>query len=75
MNIRLLEEMAAASLQPNIHHLIGQYKSAVYSKRLQDIFRQIPEFEVPEDYYSKVKQKWNKEFKDVTLKDVIWPLG
>ena len=71
MNIRLLEEMAAASLQPNIHHLIGQYKSAVYSKRLQDVFRQIPEFEVPEDYYSKVKQKWNKEFEDVTLKDVI----
>ena len=32
MNVCLLEQMAAASLQPNIHHLIGQYKSAVYSK-------------------------------------------
>ena len=71
MNIRLLEQMAAASLQPNIHHLIGQYKNAVYSKRLQDVFQQIPEIEVPEDYYSKVKQKWNKEFDEVTLKDVI----
>ena len=71
MNIRLLEQMAAASLQSNIHQLISQYKSAVYSKRLQDVFRQMPKLEVPEDYYSKVKQKWNKEFEEVTLKDVI----
>ena len=71
MNIRLLEQMAAASLQPNIHQLISQYKNAVYSKRLQDVFQQIPEFEVPEDYYSKVRQKWNKEFQEVTLKDVV----
>ena len=71
MNIRLLEQMAAASLQNNIHQLIGQYKNTVYSKRLQDVFQQITETEVPEDYCSKIKQKWDKEFEEVTLRDVI----
>ena len=71
MNIRLLERMAAASLQKNVYQLIGQYKNTVYSKRLQDVFQQITETEVPEDYCSKIKQKWDKEFKEVTLRDVI----
>ena len=71
MNIRLLEQMAAASLQSNILQLIGQYKNTVYSKRLQDVFQQITETEVPDDYCSKIKQKWDKEFEEVTLKDVI----
>ena len=70
MNIRLLEHMAAASLQTNVRQLIDQYKNAVFSKRLQDVFQQIPEIEITEDYYSEVKQKWNKRFEEVTLKDV-----
>ena len=70
MNIRLLEHMAVASLQTNVRQLIDQYKNAVFSKRLQDVFQQIPEIEITEDYYSEVKQKWNKKFEEVTLKDV-----
>jgi len=70
MNIRLLEQMAAASLQPNANKLIEQYTSAVFSKRLKDVIKQIPEIKVTEDYYTKAKEKWKKEFGEVTLKDV-----
>ena len=73
MNIRLLEKMAAASLQSNACQLISQYKNAVFSKKLKDIFKNIPEVssQVTDEYYSKVKQRWKKEFDDVTVKDVI----
>ena len=73
MNIRLLEKMAAASLQSNAHQLINQYKNAIFSKKLKDIFKHIPEVsnQIPDEYYSKIKQRWKKEFDDVTVKDVI----
>ena len=73
MNIRLLEKMAAASLQSNACQLIEQYKDVVSSKKLKDIFEHIPEVSslVTDNYYSKIKQRWNKEFDDLTVKDVI----
>ena len=73
MNIRLLEKMAAASLQSNARKLIDQYKNAIFSKKLKDIFKHIPEVssQVTKDYYSRVKQKWEKEYDDVTIKDII----
>ena len=78
MNIRLLERIAAASIHCNApaihfiaHQLINQYKNAIFSKRLVDVYRQIPEIKVTDNYCSQVKQKWDKEFAEVTLKDII----
>ena len=78
MNIRLLERMAAASINcnapaihPIAHQLINKYKNAIFSKRLVDVCRQIPNIEVPENYCFEVKQKWDKEYAEVTLKDII----
>ena len=71
MNIHLLEGMAVASLQSNARQLVKQYKEVVSGKKLKDIFEQLPEIEVSEDYYSKAKEKWHKDFDDVTVKDVI----
>ena len=71
MNVRLLQQMAAASLQQNVYKLVDHYKNAVSSKKLVDVFQQITETEVPQEYYSKIEQRWEKNFKEVTLKDVM----
>ena len=71
MNVHLLEKMAVASRQSNAYSLVKQYKEAVSAIKLKDIFDQMTEVEVPEDYYSKAKEKWHKDFDDVTVKDVI----
>lgn len=73
MNIRLLEKMAATSLQSNACQLIEKYKNAISSKKLKDILKHIPEVwsQVTDNYYSRIKQRWNKEFDEVTVKDVI----
>jgi len=73
MNIRLLEKMAAASLQSNARQLVNQYKEAVSSKKLKDIFQHIPEVlsQITDNFYSKIKQRWKKNFDDVTVKDII----
>ena len=71
MNVHLLETIAVASLQPDAYQLVQKYKKAVSAKRLKDVFNQIPDIQITEDYYSKVKEKWNKDFDDVTIKDVI----
>ena len=71
MNVDLLEKMAVASCQPTAHQLVNNYKKAVSAKRIKDVFDQMPEMKIPQNYYSKVKEKWHKEFNDVTVKDVI----
>ena len=62
INIHLLEKMAAAS---NTWQLIEQYKNAVFSKKLKDIFKHFPNSQVADKYFSR------KEFDDVIIKDVI----
>jgi len=71
MNIRLLKQIALASLQVNARKLIEQYINAVFSKKLKDVIEHISEIQVTEGYYTKAKEKWKKEFEDVTLKDVF----
>ena len=71
MNVELLERTAVASLQPNAYQLVQKYKEAVSAKKLKDVFSQLSDIQTTEDYYSKVKEKWDKEFDDVTIKDVI----
>ena len=71
MNVHLLEKMEVASLQYGADSLVKQYKEAVSAIKLRDIFDEIPEIEVPEYYYSKAKEKWHKDFDNVTVKDVI----
>ena len=71
MNIRLLEQIAAASLQNNTRQLIQQYKEAIFLKKLKDVFQQFSEIQVKKDYFAKVKKRWKKKFDDVTIKDVF----
>ena len=71
MNVHLLEKIAVASLQPNAYQLVQKYKEAISAKKLKDVFNQMPDIQITADYYSKVREKWHKEFDDVTIKDVI----
>ena len=78
MNIRLLERIAAAlfclnvpSIYHNAHHLIEQYKNAVFSKPLVHVIQQIPKVENTKNYYFQVKQIWKENFWKVTLKDIV----
>ena len=71
MNIRLLEKMAAASHQLNAIQLIKKYKKTILSLKLKDVLNQIQEVKISDDYYSKVKEKWNKELDKLTVNDII----
>jgi len=69
INIRMLEKMAASSRQKEAKNLIANYKEKIFSKKVSDVIREFPGLKIPDDYYTKVKNKWKKDFKDITVKD------
>ena len=69
MNIRMLERMAADSSAAQ--QMINQYKNEVYSRKVKDIVSEIPNLEIPADKYTEVKGKWNKDFDNLTVKDIV----
>ena len=69
MNIRILEKMAGNSTAAK--QLIKKYKNEVFSKKLKDVISEIPDLNVPKDKYTKVEDKWNKNFNDLTIGDVV----
>ena len=71
MNIRVFERMAAASKQSEAKTLVTNYKEIIFSKKINDILEELPDLEITDDYYTKVKDKWNKDLKDITISDVV----
>ena len=71
INIRMLEKMVNVSRIPEASQLVSQYKETVFSRKLSVLFKQIPKFLIPSDYYTKVLQKWNKSLYEVTVKDLV----
>ena len=69
MNIRILEKMAG-NYKP-AKRLIEKYKSKVYSRKIKDVLAEISSLEMPENGYTEIKEKWNKNFNDLTVKDVV----
>ena len=69
MNIRILEKMAGNSTAAK--KLIEKYKNKVFSKKVKDVISEIPDLKVPTDKYTKVEEKWNKDFDDLTIRDVV----
>ena len=51
--------------------MIEKYKNKVFSKKVQDVISEIPDLKVPTDKYTKVEEKWNKDFDDLTIRDVV----
>ena len=70
MNIRMLEKMVGDDCLA-AKQFICQYKSEVYSRKLKDVLSVIPDLKIPTDKYTKVKIKYDKDFNDVTIKDIV----
>ena len=69
MNIRILEKMVGVS--KNAEKLIDQYKNEVFSRKVKDLMLEISNLEVPKDKFTKIKDKWGKDFDHLTIKDVV----
>ena len=71
MNIKMLTKMANASHLDAATKLIQQYKDEVYSRKLINFLEHIPNFNVSSTYYTKAKEKWNKNLNDITVNDLV----
>ena len=69
MNIRMLEKLAGNSLEAK--QLIENYKNKVFSRKVKDVMSDISNLEVPKDGYTEVKEKWKKDFNDLTVTDIV----
>ena len=69
MNVRMLEKLAGNSLEAK--QVIQNYKNKVFSRKVKDVMSEISNIEIPKDGYTKVKEKWNKDFNELTVTDVV----
>ena len=69
MNIRILEKLAGNSIKAK--KTIEKYKMKVFSRKVKDVISEIPNLEIPTDKYTEVKEKWNKDFENLTIKDIV----
>ena len=69
MNIRMLERMATDCSAAQ--QVISQYKNDVFCRKVKDVVSEIPNLEIPADKYTEVKGKWNKDFDNLTVKDIV----
>ena len=69
MNIRMLEKMAGNSLKAK--QSIEKYKGSIYSRKIKDVISEISNLEIPTAGYTEVREKWKKDFNDLTVKDVV----
>ena len=68
MNIRMFEKMAGNSVAAK--QTIEKYKQNIYSRKVKDVMSEISNLEIPTNGYTEVKEKWKKDFDDLTIKDV-----
>ena len=69
MNIRILEKMACNSSAAK--QLIEGYKKKIFSRKVKDVISEISDLEIPTDKYTEVKEKWDKNFDDLLIEDVV----
>jgi len=70
INVCMLEKMAALSCQKEVKHLIAKYKKNIFSKKLTDVLEDFPDYEGTDEFYTKIRDKWNKDLEDITIEDV-----
>ena len=69
MNIRMLEKMAGNSLAAK--RTIEKYKKNIYSRKVRDVMSEISNLKIPTNGYTEVEEKWNKNFNDLIIKDIV----
>ena len=76
LNIKFLEAMANASGNSKLKCLVENYKQAIYSKTLKEVWNYIPCHEVKTKYYSELKIKFKDQDPDnVTVQELIKQCG
>ena len=68
MNIRIIEKMAGNSKQAK--QLIEEYKMKLFSTKVKDVISEISNLDIPTDTYTEVKEKWDKDFDELLIKDI-----
>ena len=71
MNIKMLEKMASASHLVTASELIQQYRDEVFSRKIIEVLQYIPSNEISDNYYTKVKEKWDINLDDLMVKDLV----
>ena len=69
MNVRMFEKLAGNSSKAK--QLIENYKNKVFSRKVKDIMSEISFLDILTDGYTEVKEKWNKEFNDLKIIDIV----
>jgi len=69
-NVCVFEKMAAFTHQTEAQELIANYKRIVFFKKLTDVMQDFTEMEVTGTFYTRVEEKWSKNFEDITLEDI-----
>ena len=69
MNIRMLEKMAGNSLAAK--QSIKKYKDNICSRKIKNVISEISNLEVLPSSYTKVKEYYEKDFDDLTIKDIV----
>ena len=71
INIRILKKMVDVSCLDEAKLLIERYQEAVFSMKLSQVLKKIPDTNIPPDYYTKVEEKWDRSLDAVTVKDLV----
>ena len=68
INIQVMEKISSVNNQAR--DLVEYYKTIISNKKVRDVIQKIPQFEIDNSFYTKVKEKWKKSLDDITLKDI-----
>ena len=69
MNIRILEKLVGNSR--GAKDLIEVYKNDILSRKVEDVISDISNIPIPQDGFTEVKEKWKKDFNELTVKDIV----
>ena len=69
MNVKIFERMA--SICPDAMALIEEYKKEIFSRPLSQVIENIPKYDVPEEHYTKIRQRYGKDFFSITVKEIV----
>ena len=71
IDLRLLRALVVASGSRAALNLIEAYENQVFSKKLLEVISCIPDKEVSDDHYEKIKSKFGKNLEEITIKDLL----
>ena len=71
IDLRLLNAIVVASESRTALDLIEAYKNQVFSKRLIEVIKCIPDKKVNDENYDKITSKYDKSLEEITINDLL----